>query len=58
MAAKPVPQFLADWNEFLERVRQALSLDRHPLSLGIVGGGWSRVSANPTVVPEDSVTVR
>ncbi len=40
MAAKPVPQFLADWDEFLQKLRQELSLCRsRPLSLGIVGGG-------------------
>jgi selenide, water dikinase len=37
IAAKPVPQFLSAWQQFLQVMRQK-PLDR-PISLGIVGGG-------------------
>lgn len=44
MAVKPVPQFLADWNDFLHLWQQSLGLGRNrPLSLGIVGGGAAGV---------------
>jgi selenide, water dikinase len=44
MTVKPVPQFLAEWNEFLHLWQQSLSLGRNrPLSLGIVGGGAAGV---------------
>jgi len=36
IAAKPVRQFLADWNQLVECVAQA---PQEPISLGIVGGG-------------------
>lgn len=36
IAAKPVPQFLAAWNQILETVK---SHPEQPISIGIVGGG-------------------